>query len=181
VSDSGEQTGRASAAVERDAEVSSQRVSRRARVEAAVARCAATKRHGDTVTREELQAWFSITYPAVGTKRDFDRVDLLFAALKADFDAAMLEEHKMAVESERGGRWRFVLPSEQAGYAAKVARDGFTRALGKAQAVASNVDLAQLSDTERAKLDDTSARLAAIRMFATKSIPRRLPDGSGAK
>ena len=179
MSDSGERSAPAGATEGGDMEVSSQRVSRRARVAEAVTRCVATKRHGDTVTREELLVWFAIQYPSVGTKRDFDRADLLFASMKADFDEAMLVEHKMAVESERGGRWRFVLPSEQAAFAAKVARDGFTRALGKAQTVASNVDLAQLNDAQRAKVDDTAARLAAIRMFANKSIPRRLPEGGG--
>jgi len=164
-----------------ETEIASQGVTRRARVEEAVARCIATKAHGDTITKEELLTWFAITYPQYGTKRDFDRIDLLFASMKADFDALILSAHKMAVECARGGKWRIVLPSEQADFATRTARDAFRRGLAKAQAVTSNVDVARLNDTERARLDDTSARLASIQMFAKKSIPQRLTDGRGGK
>lgn len=85
----------APAADDLGAEIASQRVSRRTRVTAAVSRCVATKTYGDTVTRAELMGWFSLVLPAVGTKREFDRVDLLFAALKAYFDEA---------RRKRGGR-----------------------------------------------------------------------------
>ena len=95
-----------SVAHDTDPEVASQEVSRRARVAEAVMRCVAKKCHGDVVTRDELLGWFAITYPQFGSKRDFDRVNMLFAEMKADFDDEMLSAHKMALESERGGRWR---------------------------------------------------------------------------
>lgn len=161
--------------------VASQNVSKTTRVANAVTKCVETKRHGDTITKDELLVWFSLSYPKIGTKRDFDKADLLFATMKADFDETMLEEHKMAIESERGGKWRIVMPHEQAGYAAKVARDGFSRTLAKAQSVAHNVDVARLNDVERARLDDTASRLAGIAMFARKNIPARLPKGGETK
>ncbi len=163
------------------ATLASERTSRRARVSEAVSRCVAEKTHGDTITRAELEAWLAVTYPSHGTKAEFDRANMLFAALKVDFDAALLEEHRMAVGSERGGRWRIVHPSEQAALATTTARDAFRRGLAKAQAIASNVDVTQLNDADRARLDDTSARLAAIQMFARKNMGRRLGGGEGAK
>jgi len=72
-----------------------------------------------------------------------------------------------------------VLPSEQAQLATKTARQAFKRGLTKAQAITAHVDVSALSDVERSRLDDTSARLAAIQMFAAKNIPRRLPSGGG--
>lgn len=152
---------------------------RRARVAAAVAQCIETKTYGDTITKAELLTWFAITYPQTGTKREFDRVDMIFMTMKSEFDVSLLTDHKMATESEYGGKWRIVLPSEQAELARRTARNAFTKGIAKAQAITSNVDVAQLNDVERARLDDTSARLAAIRMFASKNIPHKLPNGGG--
>lgn len=170
-----------SANVPKAAGVASEHVSRRARVERAVARCLAAKTYGDTIAREELEAWFAITFPTTGTKADFDRVNLLFAALKVDFDDALLTEHKMAVESERGGKWRIVTPAEQSALAARTAREGFRRTLAKSLSIGANVDVSQLNDAQRAALDGTNARLAAIQMFARKNMGRRLGGGEGAK
>lgn len=162
------------------AELATERVSRRARVGAAVSKCVATKTYGDIVTRAELLSWFSLAVPAVGTKRDFDRVELLFAALKADFDEAMLTEHKMAVESKRGGNWRIVLPEEQATFATRTARDGIVRALAKGRAIVDNVKIDALSDAERARRDFESSRLAGLADLAAKSLRGRgLPTGGG--
>lgn len=160
------------------AEIASQRVSRRARVATAVSRCVASKTYGDTVTRAELMGWFSLTLPAVGTKREFDRVELLFAALKADFDDALLTDHKMAVESKRGGNWRIVLPEEQATFATRTVRDGVVRALAKGRAIVDNVKVDALSDAERARRDFESSRLAGLADLAAKSLRGRgLPTG----
>lgn len=146
-------------------------LTRRARVDQAVERCVGVKQHGDVVTRAELEEWFAIEFPNAATRKDYARLELLFAGLKSDFDHALLAQHKMALESERNGRWRIVLPGDQAELAAKTARESFTRGLAKAQAIAANVAREQLSDGERARLDDTSARLASIAMFAKKNIP----------
>lgn len=162
------------------AELTSERISRRARAAAAVSKCVATKTYGDTVTRTELLGWFSLTVPAVGTKREFDRVELLFASLKADFDEAMLTDHKMAVESKRGGNWRIVLPEEQATFATRTARDGIVRALAKGRAIVDNVKIDALSDAERARRDFESSRLAGLADLAAKSLRGRgLPTGGG--
>ena len=160
-----------------NSEVTTKRVSERVRVAEAVSRCVTEKTHGDTITKAELLAWFSLAYPQVGTKRDFSIVDMAFVSMKSKFDTSLLTRHKMALEAERGEVWRIVLPSEQAELATRTARTAFSRGLAKAQAVASNVDVAGLNDTQRARLDDTSARLAAIQLFAAKKIPRGLPDG----
>lgn len=160
-------------------EVTTKRVSERARVAEAVSRCVAEKVHGDAITKAELLVWLALTYPQVGTRKEFAKAELLFARMKAKFDDAMLVQHKMALQSERGEVWRIVLPSEQSDFAVKAARTAFTRGLKKAQSLTANVDVSGLTDAARAKLDDTSARLAAIQMFAAKNIPRRLPDGGG--
>lgn len=161
--------------------LASERLTRRARVSQAVDRCLLTKTHGDTITRSELEAWFSLTYPVNGSRAEYQKLELLFAALKSDFDGALLTEHHMAVSSERNGRWRIVLPSEQADLATKTAREAFTRGLTKAQAISSHVEVAQLSDSERSRLDDTSARLASISMFASKSLRPALTKAKGEK
>lgn len=152
--------------------VAADTTSRRARVARAVDMCLATKTRGDVITRRELEAWLAVAYPTSGSRRDFERAALLFAALKADFDEVLLHEHRMAVESERGGRWRIVSPEEQAELAMRLARDGFRRTLAKSVSVATHVDVAALNDTQRAALDATTARLAAIQMFARKNLPR---------
>lgn len=159
-----------------DSPLASQTLTRKARVMQAVDRCIEEKRHGDVLTRAELEAWFSIEFPNAATRSDYQRLDLLFAALKSDFDKELLTAHKMALESERGGRWRIVLPSEQSGLAAKTAREMFSRGLLKAQSIAANVEVASLTDGERAKLDDTSARLASIQMFAKTALRKGLPS-----
>lgn len=156
-------------------------VSRRIRVAEAVAHCVERKKYGDTITREEFLAWFMLTYPAYGTKRDFDRVNVAFVDMKAAFDERLLTDHKMALESERYGKWRIVVPSEQASLAAKVARDGFSRTLTKAKSIADNVDVEKLTDAERSRVNETAANLAAIEMFASKSMRKRLSDGRSAK
>jgi hypothetical protein len=166
---------------ESDTSIASERVTRSARVAQAVERCTKSKVRGDVVTRAELEGWFSLEFPSVATRRDYQRTELLFAALKSDFDRELLTSHRMALESERGGRWRIVLPSEHAELAVKTAREMFSRGLLKAQSIASNVDVAQLSDPERVRLDDTSARLASIQMFARKAMARELPSGKGRK
>lgn len=160
-------------------EVTTRRVSERARVAEAVSRCVAEKVHGDAITKAELLVWFALTYPQVGTRVEFAKAELLFARMKSKFDEAMLAQHKMALESERHETWRIVLPSEQARLATKTAQQAFKRGLTKAQEITAHVDVAALNDAERSKLDDTSARLAAIQMFAAKNIPRRLPSGGG--
>lgn len=154
---------------------------RRARVARAVDRCIASKSRGDVVTRAELESWFCIDFPNAATRRDYQRLEILFTALKCDFDRDLLASHKMALESERGGRWRIVLPSEHAELAVKTAREMFSRGLMKAQSIASNVDIAQLSDPERVRLDDTSARLASIQMFSRKAMARELPSAKARK
>lgn len=159
------------------ATVASETATRRARVALAVERCVASKTRGDVVTRAEIEGWLSIVFPSAATRREYQRLDLLFAAMKADFDAVLLTEHRMALESERGGRWRIVLPSEQADLAAETARAAFRRGLAKAQAIAANVDVTALTDGERSKLDDTAARLASVQLFARKAMVPRLPSG----
>lgn len=161
--------------------LASERLTRRARVSQAVDRCVAEKKHGDTITRAELESWFNLTYPVNGSRAEYQKLELLFAALKSDFDGEMLTTYRMALASERNGRWRIVLPSEQADLATKTAREAFTRGLAKAGAIAAHVEVAQLNDGERARLDDTAARLASIRMFATSSLRPALPKAKGEK
>jgi len=150
--------------------VASDRVSRSARVAQAIERCLASKSRGDVVTRAELESWFSMVFPSISTRRDHDRANVIFVGLKFEFDRELLITHRMALQSERGGKWRIVLPSEHAALAADTARQLFTRGLYKAQSIASNVDASQLSDPERVRLDDTSARLASIQMFSRKAM-----------
>jgi hypothetical protein len=159
--------------------VASDRVSRSARVAQAIERCIESKSRGDVVTRAELESWFSMVFPSISTRRDHDRANVLFAGLKCDFDRELLTTHRMALQSERGGKWRIVLPSEHAALAADTARQLFTRGLYKAQSIASNVDASQLSDPERVRLDDTSARLASIQMFSRKAMA--LPSAKSRK
>jgi uncharacterized protein YeaO (DUF488 family) len=83
-------------------EVTTKRVSERARVAEAVSRCVAEKVHGDAITKAELLVWLALTYPQVGTRKEFAKAELLFARMKSKFDAAMLVQHKMALQSERG-------------------------------------------------------------------------------
>lgn len=165
--------------------VASQRASRRVRVAEAVRQCLAAKTYGDEITKAELLAWFLLAYPTEGTPaevmRRAKRVETDFMGFKADFDAALLADHKMDVRSLGRERWRILEPSQQAAHAAEVVRDGIRAALGKGQDIVGNVRAEALTDRERARLDFESSRIAGLRQLAEKALRSRgLPSG-GAK
>ena len=179
-------SGAAGVDLSSDAEVTSQRVSRSARIAQAVARCVAEKTYGATITRQELFAWFLLAYPTSGTpdevRREVKRVDLEFLAMKAAFDEALLIDHLMDVKSLGHEVWRIVPPSEQAAHAEEVVRNGVMASLGKGGRILGNVAVDLLSEAERRRLDDRKAWFAGVSQLAMRGLRSRgLPPGKAEK
>lgn len=135
--------------------------------------------YGGTVTEADLLSLFGIVYPSSGTRKQMERPRLEFAALMERTALVLLKTHKMALDSKGGGRWVIVPPQAQTDHATKVARDAIARGLGKAVAIAQNINRAVLTPAEERRATDNAARLAGLRMFAEKATrDKALPSGS---
>lgn len=136
--------------------------------------------YGGTVTEADLLGLFGIAYPERGTRRQMQRPALEFASLLGLLRADLLTTHKMALKSEGRGRWTIVPPQAQTDHATEVARDAINRGLGEALKIAANVNRAVLTASEDKRATDNAARIATLKMFASRSMSGKEPP-SGTK
>lgn len=134
--------------------------------------------YGGTVTEADFLGLFGIVYPKSGSPELFKRLGVNAMSLREETREVLLREHKMALASDGNGRWTVVLPHHQAAYARTVAEESVVKGLGKALAIASNVNPQGLTTAQQRETDDTAARLAGVRLMALQGMGvKRLPSG----
>lgn len=117
---------------------------------AVVAFLANDPKPGDVVTREQLEHWFSLKYPAHGSREEFEKHNLRFLALRSKFFDELMRKHQVQLsekEQKRGG-WRVLAPNEVAGFTRQQSTKELKKAIRKQRDRLAFTDLSALTSAE---------------------------------
>jgi len=123
---------------------------------------------GDVITRDWMDEAFGTIIPDILTKKEYIALTLDFLSGWEVFTQGLLQNHKKVLHSLGGGRWRIVLPENQASFALRVASKKITKAIAVAKDVQMNTRTDLLNAAQQAAHYDNVGKMAALEALGTR-------------
>lgn len=140
------------------------------------------KTYGSVLSDQWLYEAFDIPYPGPQVPySEAQKAVLQALSARQRLFEELLERHQMMATPDGGGSYKIVEPKDQTALAMAEGRQAIKREVDKIQTRLLNVNIAQLSDTERKENADALARQSNLSGMVKSVWPRRAARGESSE